>query len=213
MENKNEIWKVYPWFPFIEASNLGRIRTKDRFVPNGKNSKRLVKGRVLKQRLYPCGYMYVQFSLNGKHFCLRVHRIVATCFIPNPLGLPEVNHKDNDPTNNAVSNLEWCTRQYNEDYKKNFGTSQAQVQGRVLGHSVIAVNLETFEVFWFKSQHEAGRQLEVWQESISAVVKGKQDKTHGWWFCNADENAVEKARSKFGDEIAEKVEDLIQNQN
>lgn len=49
---QKEVWKVYPKYPFIEASNLGRVRTKDRYVPNGNGrSKRLVKGRILKQRL------------------------------------------------------------------------------------------------------------------------------------------------------------------
>lgn len=46
---QKEVWKVYPKYPFIEASNLGRVRTKDRYVPNGNGrSKRLVKGRILK---------------------------------------------------------------------------------------------------------------------------------------------------------------------
>ena len=208
MTNKKEVWKVYPDYKFIEVSNLGRIRTLDRYVPN-RGGKRLVKGQVLKQHLNNKGYMYVCFSENVKTVNLYVHRMVAICFIPNPNNLPEVNHKDNDPTNNAVSNLEWCTRKYNEAYKKNFGTSQAEVLGRVLGHPVIAVNPETSEVFWFKSQHEAARQLGVDQSSITKVVKGKQNKARGYWFCNADRNAIEKTRSEFGDEMAKKVEELM----
>ena len=115
---QKEVWKTYPEYTFIEVSNLGRVRTKDRYVRGRNESKRLIKGRVLKQELLPCGYMYVQFSMNGKNFCLRVHRMVAITFIPNPNNLPEVNHIDNDPTNNAVNNLEWCSRKYNEAYKK-----------------------------------------------------------------------------------------------
>lgn len=45
-----------------------------------------------------------------------VHRLVAETFIPNPNNLPEVNHIDENPTNNHVSNLEWCDRQYNAEY-------------------------------------------------------------------------------------------------
>lgn len=155
----------------------------------------------------------MNFKVNGKQVNLQVHRIVAICFLPNPDNLPEVNHKDNDPTKNAVSNLEWCTRKYNEAYKKNFGTTQAEVLGRVLGRPVIAINPETSEAFWFKSQREAERELGVDNSSISKVVKGKQNRACGYWFCRSDENAVEKTRAKFGDGIANKVEELISKHN
>lgn len=237
--------------------------------------KRFVKGRVLKQKDNGHGYMFVQFCPNGKHVHLYVHRMVATCFIPNPNNLPEVNHKDNDPTNNVVSNLEWCDRQYNSDYKKNFGTSSTEVLGRLVfavnlktgkilcfksqnqaarqlrvNHGdinsvikgklrqaggycftedeseiteekirkikdkmrscpVIAINPETSEVLWFESQREAGRQLGIHQTSIVKVVKGKQNKAGGWLFTNVDENAVEKTREKFGDDVAKKVKKLM----
>lgn len=197
---EHEVWKTYPDYDFIEVSNLGRVRTKDRYVPNGRG-KRLVKGHVLKQRILSCGYMYVQFGTNGKHIDLSVHRMVAICFLPNPNNYPEINHIDNNPTNNVVSNLEWCTSEYNIAYREKYGTA--------CNSPVFAINQETSEVFWFRSHHEAARQLGVNQGLVTQVVKGKRHKTGGHWFCYADKNAVEKTRIKFGNEVAEKVEKLI----
>ena len=74
---------------------------------------------------------------------------------------------------------------------------------------IVAINIETSEVLLFKSKSEAARKLGADVSSISRVVKGKQNKTHGYWFCNADENAVDKARAKFGDDIAKKVKELM----
>lgn len=273
---KKEIWKTYPEFDFIEASNLGRIRTKDHWVTYKNGRRQLYKGNILKQQIDNNGYMFVHINVNGKTVNRLVHRIVATCFLPNPNGYPQVNHKDNNPKNNVVSNLEWCTCQYNQDYKKNFGTTSAELfghpvfavdlkTGKILrfetqheaAHQlgvdvrnlnnvvkgklnqtggywftedeseitkekiqeiknkthffsgVIAINTETGEVLWFKSQREAGRQLGINSKNINSVVKGKRNKAGGYWFCSADKNAVEKVREKFGDEIAKKVEELI----
>ena len=202
---EKEIWKQYPKYPWIEASNLGRVRTKDRTIVDKNGKKRFVKGRVLKQHLDNNGYLCVRFRVNGKLVHLRVHRIVAISFIPNPNNCPEVNHKDNDRTNATVSNLEWCSKQYNLDYKNNFGTSPADVQGK----SVIAVNLKTGKVLKFESQHEAARQLEILAQSINKVLKGRMNKTHDYWFCYVNENVVEKVRAKFGDKVANEVEKLM----
>ena len=54
---------------------------------------------------------------DGKKHSLLVHRLVATAFIPNPFNLPQINHKDCNPHNNCVENLEWCTCSYNIKYE------------------------------------------------------------------------------------------------
>lgn len=202
---QKEVWRPYPDYPFVEASNLGIVRTKDHYIRDKNGVKRLIKGHVLKQYLLSNGYMQVYFGLNGKLIALLVHRIVAVSHLPNPHGYPEVNHKDNDRTNNVVSNLEWCTSQYNSDYRKNFGASSAELFGR----PVIAIKPESSEVLWFESRCEAARQLGIYPQNISAIINGKQNKAHGYSFINVDENMIERVRSKCGDEVAEKVEKLI----
>lgn len=200
---EREVWRQYLDYDFIEASNLGRIRIKDRVVKGGNGSKRSYNGHVLKQWLDRNGYLFVNFRVNGKTVNLKVHRIVAICFLPNPDNLPEVNHRDNNPKNNSVENLEWCDHKYNIAYREKYGTAQ--------NRPVFVVNLKTLEVSRFKSQGEAARQLGVCSPNVNDVLKGRRKQTGGYWFCNADENAVENIRVKFGDKIAKKVEELMRN--
>jgi len=84
------------------------------------------KSRTKSRLMKPClrgrdylKYQCIRLTKDGKGKIHSVHRLVAEAFLPNPEGLPEVNHKDRNPMNNRVDNLEWCTRQYNIEYSKN----------------------------------------------------------------------------------------------
>ena len=68
--------------------------------------------KELKQRTHRKGYKEIE--MKGKSY--KVHRLVAQAFIPNPNNLPQINHKDENKTNNNVSNLEWCDNNYNNHY-------------------------------------------------------------------------------------------------
>lgn len=77
----------------------------------------LKKGyRLIHPKVTRCSYIYAQLHVDGKKKGIMVHRAVALAYLPNPDNLPEVNHKDEDKTNNSVDNLEWCTREYNLNY-------------------------------------------------------------------------------------------------
>ena len=99
----------------------------------------------------------------------------------------------------------WFTEDKNEITKEKLQKIKSNMWCRYL----LAINLETRKVLYFESQHEASRQLGIPVGTINKVVKGKQNKTRNYYFTNADENAVEKTRAKFGDEIANKVEELM----
>lgn len=185
---EEEVWKIFPDYPFIEVSNLGRVRTKDRYVPNGKG-KRLVKGRILKQYANKDGYMYVSSSVNGKNICLRVSRLVAICFLPNPNNYPEVNHIDCNRANNVVSNLEWCTSQYNTAYRDKLGHTAKHNAPK---KPVIAVNLETGKVLHFESQAEAERHLGISNQRINDVLKGRNKTAGGYLFTENESEITEE---------------------
>ena len=111
---ENEIWKPIEGYEGLyEVSSLGNVRS----LGNGNSTCSLRKRtKVLYQGKHRLGYKNVSLCKNSKPKMHYVHRLVATAFIPNPNNLPEVNHKDEDKTNNCVENLEWCTREYNINY-------------------------------------------------------------------------------------------------
>lgn len=78
--------------------------------------------RFLKPYTQNLGYQFIgQFFVNGKQTLQLLHRMIAFTFIPNPEGLPEINHKDGNKHNNDISNLEWCNRQYNMQHARENG--------------------------------------------------------------------------------------------
>lgn len=103
-----EIWKDIPNYEGLyQVSNMGNVRS----FHNRYKNKTLIK---------PCatskGYLSVSLCKNHSQKAFNVHKLVAELFIPNPKNLPCVNHIDENKTNNTVSNLEWCTYQYNNTY-------------------------------------------------------------------------------------------------
>ena len=131
------------------------------------------KGRMLKNTKDHFGYLRVNLYKDFKYKIHKVHRLVAQAFIPNPNNLTEINHKDEDKTNNKVDNLEWCTPKYNV----NFGTAiQRRVENR--DYKALATKLckqvlcvETGKIY--PSTMEVQRQFGFNNSGVSAVCLGK----------------------------------------
>ena len=99
-----EEWKEIPGYEGLyEVSNMGNVRN--------------IRRNTLLRLSKDCyGYTQVSLYKNSIRTGLRVHRLVAQAFLSNPDNLPQVNHKDEDKSNNRVDNLEWCDSKYNLNY-------------------------------------------------------------------------------------------------
>lgn len=120
-----ETWKNVTGFEnFYQVSNIGRVRSKDReykCLANGKYPcTKILHGRVMRERIWKKRNQ-VAFMIGGERIEFWVHRLVAEAFISNPLKLSDVNHKDGNPLNNNVSNLEWATRSQNMQHAHDTG--------------------------------------------------------------------------------------------
>lgn len=121
----------------------------------------LVDGTPRKPWINNKGYMHIK--VYGK--ALKVHRLVAEQYIPNPKNLPCVNHKDEDKTNNHVDNLEWCDHAYNMEYSCARNWKFIDPSGEVRE----IYNLSKF-----------CRDNKLTQSSMSQLASGKLKQHKGW---------------------------------
>lgn len=123
---------VFGYEGYYEVDQFGRVFSLDRVI-TVKDGDRVyekpIAGKQMKQAMHDKGYKIVSLTKDGKTKMHFVHRLVAEAFIPNPDNLPQVNHKDEDKTNNFLENLEWCTNEYNLMY----GTARQRQAKKVRG--------------------------------------------------------------------------------
>jgi hypothetical protein len=110
---ENEIWKNVVGFEGLYmVSNFGRIKNLPKQINNG-NSIYLSKEKIKKETINKQGYSTITLTKNNKGKRFLLHRLIAESFIPNIEKKRVVNHIDNNPKNNKVSNLEWVTHREN----------------------------------------------------------------------------------------------------
>lgn len=163
-----EIWRPIKGYESrYEVSNLGNVRNVR------------YNNRPLSPFLNSNGYYLVSLSKNGRVTKVLVHRLVANAFIDNLHELPCVNHKDECTTNNTVSNLEWCDKEYNNRY----GSHPSKIAD---ANSKSVYQMRNGEVIQtWKSCSEAAR---VEGFSISCIVRccngeRKQHKGYEWQYA------------------------------
>lgn len=142
-------------------------------------------------------YFRVSLSRDGKKKSYLVHRLVAASFLPNPLNHPYVDHIDDVSTNNAASNLQWCTASFNNSKKHHRETSSVSHAGRIDEKRIPIVQLHEGKLIKkFNSIHEAGLSGFT-RSSIQAVLKGKLHKHRSceWMYLSDYESLVSKSKN------------------
>lgn len=162
-----------------EVSNLGNVKSvckNGKGIGIGKSRKEVILKPIMNK-----GYLRVNLSKNGviKHFS--IHRLVAEAFLPNPNNYPEVNHKDENKTNNTIDNLEWCDSKYNNNY----GTRNERIN-KTRSKSVRQYFLNGTLFATYKSIGEACRSTNINTGNISACCNKKQKTAGGfiWKFVD-----------------------------
>jgi hypothetical protein len=117
----------------------------------------------------------VNLSKNGGMTTYRVHRLVATHFIPNPLNLPEVNHINEDKLDNRVENLEWCDRNYNVNYG-----SRNEKHKSKLSIPVVKLSLDGNVISEYPSIIQAGREHHISHSGIGECCRGQRNTLGGY---------------------------------
>lgn len=184
-----EIWKEIQGYEGLYAvSSKGRVKNID-------------TGKVLKNNINNHGYVRIGlYNGDGKRKWIRIHRLVAEAFIPNPDNLPQVNHKDENKTNNNVENLEWCLA------SKNIRHSVYQRSCKINQYTLDGEFIKTWE-----SSKQIKRELGYHQSSIIQCCKGNKNYSHvggfKWEYVDPDQqhkfNRPVAALTMDGDLICE----------
>ncbi|MDV4829909.1 NUMOD4 motif-containing HNH endonuclease [Enterococcus faecium] len=163
-----------------EVSNCGRVRSL--------NYMRTKQAKELTPVKDGMGYLFVNLYKNGKNRGFKIHRLVAQAFIPNPENKPQVNHIDEDKTNNCAENLEWCTAKENMNHgtRTKRAIKTLQVNGKT-SYPVLGINIATGEILKYPSTKEAGRNG-FSQSCVAECLRGERAKHKGylWIADNAD---------------------------
>lgn len=166
---ENEIWKHVPGYKDYQVSNLGNVRS----FKLGKN------GAILKPRKVSERKPYCFLNLlndNGKYQLVRVHRLVATAFVPKSEGMNIVNHLDANKLNNRADNLEWTNQSgnVNHAYKNGLIKNPSRKSKKVMKIK----DEKTLETY--PSIAEASRKNKINVSSITRACTGIQKTAGGF---------------------------------
>lgn len=190
------IWKSIDYKGVeLLVSNTGVIKIPTRYVTYSDGRQYVYKEHIVKTYIDKGGYEIGTIKIKQKTINLKVHRLVAKAFIPNPDNLPQVNHKDENKTNNTVwinddgsinydkTNLEWCTNDYNHKY----GTIRSRISKSNTGNPkickpVLQFDLDGSFIKEWSSLSEINRELGYDHSCISSCCSGYRNRKKAYGY-------------------------------
>lgn len=172
-----EIWKDIPGFEgCYQASNSGKIKSKKRTVTYSTGKTQIYPSVVLIPGVTESGYYSVTLCKDTRRFTKRVCRLIGLTFIPNPENKPQINHKDGDKKNDAVSNLEWSTGSENQLHryrvlKKGVPVGEKHANSKVNNSSV--KKIRQMHSTGLYSQRAIGDKFGISQPTVWEIVNNK----------------------------------------
>lgn len=175
MENMVEIWKNIEGYPNYQVSNLGRVKSLERFYVSANGGQRYIEEHIVKAQYNKKGYLRLHLSKNGKLYSKSVHRLVAEAFILNSENKPCVDHINGKRDDNRVENLRWCTIKENNNnpiYKEN--NRNARVGGKNCNSKwVVKLDDNNVILYVYDSVSNALKDHNVKNGHISDCCNGK----------------------------------------
>lgn len=170
-----EEWRDIPGYEGLyQVSNLGRVKSLFRYRVSKGGCYCPVVEKIKAQKLTKDGYFETTLCKNKQLKSIRVHRLVAQAFIPNPNNYSVINHIDENPKNNKVENLEWCTVAYNSSY----GTARERCSitrnlNQKQSKPVLQLDLNNNVIKKWLSIHQIHKELGYARAVISACCNNK----------------------------------------
>ena len=185
LENlEGEDWRDVEGFEeHLQISSYGRLKRKRSVIErSNEHGFYTIREKILALQPDYRGYVFKPISIEGVRSNLNIHRLVAKAFVANPKGYPDVNHIDENHSDNIYTNLEWCTRKYNSNY----GTIKERIKktridrGRTRKIVLYTYNGEPIKEY--DTLDDAGRDLGVNSVMIGRCCEGKVSCADGFHF-------------------------------
>ena len=137
------------------------------------------------------GYAWVELRGNGVRDIRLIHRLVAENFLENPEGFETINHKDENPLNNDVSNLEWCSRSYNVRYSMNLHPERENRRNsKYMDIAVIQFDKDGNVLKEWENARTIFLETGMDDRSIREVCRGNRHSAYGYLWRYANEDIV-----------------------